>query len=148
LINSIEYSVAYLDIDNFKAYNDVYGFENGDLVIKLLADILKNHITDEQFIGHVGGDDFVVILNDVVTKEYFEDIVNHFELEALNLYHQVDVKKGYITTENRHGVIEEFPLITLTSVVVNSQMRTFENVYELTEMLARLKKMAKQSKAV
>ena len=60
--NTTKYSVAYLDIDNFKAYNDVYGFENGDLVIKLLADILRNSISEEQFIGHIGGDDFVVII--------------------------------------------------------------------------------------
>ena len=72
--NTSKYSVAYLDIDNFKAYNDVYGFEHGDLVIKLLADILRNNFSNEQFIGHIGGDDFTVIINDIVWEDFFTSI--------------------------------------------------------------------------
>jgi len=140
-----KYSVAYFDIDNFKAYNDVYGFENGDLVIKLLADILCKYFSDEQFVGHIGGDDFVVIVYDLVTVEYFKDIIEQFEFEVLDFYNLIDIQNGYITTANRHGQIEQFPLITLTSVVVNNQTHTFNNVFELTEMLARLKKTAKQN---
>ncbi len=139
------YSVAYFDIDNFKAYNDVYGFENGDLVIKLLADILKQHISDEQFIGHVGGDDFIVIVYDHVTAEYFKDIAEQFELEVLDFYNLKDIQNGYITTTNRRGEVEQFPLVTLTSVVVGNETRTFKNIFELTEMLAGLKKAAKQN---
>ncbi len=139
------YSVAYFDIDNFKAYNDVYGFENGDLIIKLLADILKHYVPNEQFVGHIGGDDFVVILNYHVKEDHFEDIVRQFELEVLSLYSQTDIENGYITTTNRHGEVEKFQLITLTSVVVNNKARTFKNVFELTEMLAELKKIAKQN---
>ncbi|KUO74466.1 MAG: diguanylate cyclase [Clostridia bacterium BRH_c25] len=139
-----KYSVAYLDIDNFKAYNDVYGFENGDFVIKLLADILKHNVSEEQFVGHIGGDDFVVILNDHVTEAYFKDIEKQFELEVLTFYNQTDVQNGYITAANRHGEVERFPLITLTSVVVNNQTQTVKDVFELTELLARLKKIAKQ----
>lgn len=142
-----KYSVAYLDIDNFKAYNDVYGFENGDLVIKLLADILRRYVSYEQFIGHIGGDDFVVILNDYVTNDYFKEIIKQFENEALTFYNKTDIENGYITTANRHGKMEEFPLITLTSVVINNKTRTFKNVFELTETLAELKKIAKQNKS-
>jgi len=66
------YSAAYLDIDNFKAYNDVYGFANGDLIIKLLADILREFLAKETFIGHVGGDNFVVIIEKHVKENYFK----------------------------------------------------------------------------
>lgn len=142
---TVSYSVAYFDIDNFKAYNDVYGFENGDLVIKLLADILKQHISDEQFIGHIGGDDFIVIVYDHVTSEYFKDIVEQFELEVLDFYNLKDIQNGYITTTNRRGEVEQFPLVTLTSVAVGNETKTFKNVFELTEMLAVLKKAAKQN---
>lgn len=141
-----KYSVAYLDIDNFKAYNDIYGFENGDLVITLLADILKHHIPNEQFIGHIGGDDFVVILNEFLTEDYFTKIVNKFEFDVLDLYNKADIENGFISTTNRHGIIEIFPLITLTTVVVNNQKKTYNNIFELTKELAYLKKVAKQNK--
>ena len=141
--NTTKFSVAYLDIDNFKAYNDIYGFENGDLVIKLLADILRKSISKEQFIGHIGGDDFVVIIKDHITEDYLKDIVEQFELEVLSFYNQTDIQNGYITTTNRHGEKEQFPLITLTCVVVNNQTQIYKNVFQLTEMLAVLKKREK-----
>ncbi|WP_076850062.1 GGDEF domain-containing protein [Rubeoparvulum massiliense] len=139
-----KYSVAYLDINNFKAYNDVYGFENGDLVIRLVADTLRENITGGTFIGHIGGDDFVIILHDHVNEGYFVDMVKQFEYRALNFYSPSDIQKGYIITANRQGEMEKFPLMKLTCVVVNNQIDDFENVIELTEKLARLKKIAKQ----
>ena len=141
---SIEYSVAYFDIETFKAYNDVYGFEKGDLVIKLLAEILKNSLSADGFVGHVGGDDFVVILKGIVTAEYFHDIKKIFEHEVLELYNAEDIKNGYITTSNRHGVVEKYSLITLTVVAVNNKSGSFKNVFEVTETLAGLKRKAKQ----
>jgi EAL domain-containing protein (putative c-di-GMP-specific phosphodiesterase class I)/GGDEF domain-containing protein/CBS domain-containing protein len=141
-----QYSVAYLDIDNFKAYNDVYGFENGDLVIKLLADILRSNVPESQFIGHIGGDDFVVILDNYVTEYYFKDLIRQFELEVLTLYNLVDIQNGFITTTNRHGEVDQFPLITLTAVVANNETQGFKDVFDLTETLAGLKKVGKQSK--
>lgn len=140
------YSVAYLDIDNFKAYNDVYGFENGDMVIKLLADIIKNHIPGNQFVGHVGGDDFVVILDYHIEQGFFRGIANQFEKEVLSFYNAEDIQMGYISARNRRGIVERFPLTTLTSVVVNNKARVFMNVFELTELLAGLKKAAKHGK--
>jgi diguanylate cyclase (GGDEF)-like protein len=138
------YSVAYLDIDNFKAYNDVYGFKNGDMVIKLLADILRSNVPENQFVGHIGGDDFIVIMNSHITDFYFKDLIWHFEHEVLALYNEQDIKNGYISTTNRHGEVEQFPLITLTVVVTNNKTRNFRDVFELTETLAALKKVGKQ----
>jgi len=143
--NGSPYSVAYIDIDNFKAYNDVYGFENGDLVIKLLADILRFNISETHFVGHIGGDDFVVVFNNHVTDYYFKDVKRQFELEVLAFYNQKDIENGFITTTNRRGEIERFPLIALTVVVANNAMRDYRDVFELTELLAGLKKAGKQS---
>jgi diguanylate cyclase (GGDEF)-like protein len=142
--NDGQYSVAYLDINNFKSYNDVYGFENGDLVLKLLADILRSNISEREFIGHIGGDDFVVIFSNHVIDLYFEDLIRQFELEVLALYNQKDIENGFIISSNRHGEMEKFPLITLTAVVVNNKERNFKNMFELTETLAALKKTRKQ----
>lgn len=143
-----KYSVAYFDIDNFKAYNDNYGFERGDLVIKLLADILRNEISYGQFIGHVGGDDFVVIIEDHITEEYFKNIVKQFESEVLAFYDDIDIKNGYIITTNRHSEIEQFPLITLTTVVINNGTQTFRSAYEISTELARLKLSTKNKKSI
>lgn len=140
------YSISYIDIDNFKAYNDVYGFENGDLIIQLLATILKNTIPKEHFIGHIGGDDFVVIVYGLVSEDYFEPIINQFEQSAVQFYNQSDIQNGYITTVNRRGVTEQYPLLTVTSVVINNQSHKFHDVFELTELLAKLKRAAKQKK--
>ena len=97
--------------------------------------------------GHIGGDDFVVVLNEHAEVDYFAEITRKFETEVLNLYNRSDLEKGYITTANRHGVVEKFPIITLTTVVTNNQMQAYKNQFELTKELAYLKKLAKQKKA-
>lgn len=144
LLNYSEYSIAYLDIDNFKAYNDVYGFERGDKVIKLLSDILKKNINDFHFIGHIGGDDFVVMVDKCVYGDYFTHIIKEFERDVLNYYNSTDIENGYIITANRRGEIEKFPLITLTCVVLNNDLYEFTDIDDFTEELANLKKSAKQ----
>jgi len=141
------YSVAYIDIDNFKAYNDVYGFEKGDLVIKLLADKLLSALPESEFLGHIGGDDFLVILSDHTDESFFHDLINNFEHEVLTLYDQTAVERGCISTCNRKGEIEEFPLMSITVVAINNNGRNFTDRFELTEELAALKKKAKDSKS-
>lgn len=141
--NNSSYSVAYLDIDNFKAYNDVYGFENGDLVLKLLSNVILRNISKEEFVGHVGGDDFVIIVNDHVETDFFYNIITEFETEVLKFYNQQDIDNGYITAMNRRSVVEKFPLITLTVVAVSNTTHRFRDVFDLTETLACLKKQSK-----
>lgn len=141
-----KFTIAYMDIDNFKAYNDVYGFENGDMIIKLLADIMRRNLSDEQFIGHVGGDDFIVIINSINDSKYFSKIVNDFEKEVLSFYNKEDLLKGCITAPNRSGIIECFPIITLTCVCVNNENRKYFNSFEISEELATLKKIEKNRK--
>ena len=143
ILNGRDYSVTYLDIDNFKAYNDVYGFENGDLVLKLLSCILLRNVHKNEFVGHVGGDDFVIINDEHVEEEFFQQIKTQFETEVLEFYNQEDIEKGYIVTTNRRNMIERFPLITLTVVSVNNKEHQFKDMFELTENLAGLKKRRK-----
>lgn len=145
--NSRKFSTAYLDIDNFKAYNDIYGFESGDLVIKLLADILKNGVPCDQFIGHVGGDDFIVIVEDYITEDYFKNIIKQFEMDVLAFYNETDMNNGYIIATNRHGMVEKFPLITLTVVVVNNRSQIYNSALEISAALAGLKIKAKKRKS-
>lgn len=138
------YSIIYIDIDNFKAYNDVYGFENGDNIIKLLATIITARTPANQFVGHVGGDDFVIILEGCQSVTICEDIIRDFERDALKYYNQHDIKNGYIITENRHGAVEKFPLLSLSIAGISNKKAKFRNMYELTQELAKIKKKSKQ----
>ena len=138
------YSIIYIDIDNFKAYNDVYGFENGDIIIKLLANIITAHAPENQFVGHIGGDDFVVILENCQNTDICNKIIRDFEKKALTYYSQQDIDNGYIIAENRHGVVEKFPLLSLSIAGISNKKSKFMNMYELTEKLAKMKKKSKQ----
>jgi diguanylate cyclase (GGDEF)-like protein len=146
--NQLNYSVAYIDIDNFKAYNDVYGFENGDLVLKLLANALEINLPQDNFIGHIGGDDFVVIVQEHIEADYFIMIKHMFEQEVKSLYHPTDIQNGYIIATSRRGEIEKFPLITLTIVVISNKEDKYPNSFELTRILAKMKRDAKQGKGI
>ncbi len=139
-----QYCVIYIDIDNFKAYNDVYGFENGDRIIKLLADTILTYLPKEQFVGHIGGDDFVVILNNYEGAGLCGLIIDAFSKKGLQYYNAQDIANGYITAENRRGKIEKFPLISLSIAGISNKTRHYSGVNELTEELARLKKKSKQ----
>lgn len=136
--------ILYLDIDNFKAYNDVYGFENGDRIIKCLAQILKKTIgSDDDFIGHIGGDDFVAIVHSDDIEPICKKIIQDFDSSIIEFYNRHDLEKGYITTKNRHGTEEDFPLLSLSVVAVLSNK--YNTLSEMTVEMAKLKKICKQS---
>ncbi|MFA0815583.1 MAG: GGDEF domain-containing protein [Anaerofustis sp.] len=139
------YTAAYFDIRHFKAYNDVYGFENGDLIIKLLADSMKSNLEEDVFVGHIGGDDFIAIVPYHVEDEYFSNVVNAFEREAMRYYSEEDCRKGYIISKNRNNKLQKFSLATLTCVSINNKEICFRNRFELTEALAKKKKIARSS---
>ncbi|MBW7572186.1 GGDEF domain-containing protein [Caproiciproducens faecalis] len=138
------YSVIYFDIDNFKAYNDVYGFENGDAIIKLLAKTIVCHVPVKQFAGHVGGDDFVAVLDNFSGIDLCINIIHDFDKNVLQYYNPRDIANGYILAENRRGEPEKFPLISLSVAGVSNRTRSFSTMQELTEELARVKKKTKQ----
>lgn len=146
LENGRPFSVGYVDIDYFKAYNDAYGFENGNTVIKMLADILKKYIPKTDFVGHIGGDDFVIVFDGHISENYFQKISHVFEKRVLNCYNLVDRERGYITSEDRSGEMKNFPLLSITTVQINDQTQAFTNTFELSETLAKLKTQAKNHK--
>ena len=135
-----EFSVLYIDIDNFKAYNDIYGIENGDNVIKTLANILMKYKTESNFIGHVGGDDFIMILENYNWKTIAGNIIKDFNNEAPMMYNEKDRKAGFIVSTNRHGVLEEFPLASITIALTTNETKNFTSGVAVSEELAKLKK--------
>ncbi len=138
--------IMYFDLDNFKAYNDTYGFENGDRIIMLTANIIKeclNSNSCEKFIGHIGGDDFVAIatLDDI--EKTCNDIIQVFNNRVKNYYTEADKNNGYIMATNRHGTIEKFPIISLSIAVVDNKKHKFGSPVEVSRQLSILKKKCK-----
>lgn len=148
LLRKETFQVLYLDLDNFKAYNDVYGFLKGDEIIKLTARVItKNMHTIEEadvFVGHIGGDDFVAITDESVDYDKIcQNIIGEFDKEVVKYFNEEDVERGYIEVSNRKGVIEQFPLTSISIGVVVADKKRFSNILEIGEVGAQVKHMAK-----
>lgn len=145
--NPEPYAVLYFDLDNFKAYNDVYGFERGDKVICSTASIIQQELagyaSKDYFLGHIGGDDFIAIIRNADATKLCEQIITHFSRHIADYYNHEDCAKGYICTKNRHGLPENFPLMSLSIAVVTGKQQHYTNVLEIAETASRLKKQCK-----
>ncbi len=137
------HTILYVDLDNFKAYNDTYGFANGDKVIQFVADLLKELVPLNNFIGHIGGDDFVVILDTYDCAELAGTFIRRFNEGIRAFYHETDLEKGYIYSKNRKGEEEQFPIMSVSVAGVNTRNRLFKDIQELTEYASSLKKLCK-----
>ena len=141
------FAMIYIDLDNFKAYNDIYGFLKGDQIIKFTAKtILKNVHTDEyedSFVGHIGGDDFVAIVSETDYEKICQNIIADFDTNILKYFTDEDVERGYLEVENRKGIMEQFPLTSISIGVVEVEENRFANVLEIGEAGASVKHLAK-----
>ena len=142
-----EFAVLYFDLDNFKAYNDTYGFLAGDEIIKQTAKTILGNINSEEtsrnFVGHIGGDDFVAIINDMEYEEICQSIILEFDNVILDYYTAEDKKRGYLKVPNRKGIIEEIPLVSISIGIVEVDKGRFNNVLEIGEVGAQVKHLAK-----
>ncbi|RKX22752.1 MAG: hypothetical protein DRP51_01860 [Candidatus Zixiibacteriota bacterium] len=147
LINlGVSFSVCYADIDDFKPYNDYYGYYYGDRVIKLTARIIRDGVFDlcrEGFVGHIGGDDYLFILPPEKVKPVCESIIKVFDTLIQYRYSEEDRIRGTITTKNRRGEIETFSILSISIAVINCRPGEFQHLGELSNMLADLKKYSK-----
>ena len=145
--NKEEFSVLYLDLDNFKAYNDVYGFLKGDEIIKFTADTIirciHSQISEGSFVGHIGGDDFIAIVPILNCEELCKNIIANFDAEVTKFFTEEDSEKGYIEVAHRKGVIEQFPLTSISIGVVEADKGRFANMLEIGEVGAQVKHLAK-----
>lgn len=141
------YAVLYLDLDNFKAFNDAYGFLKGDEVIKFVAHIINKNVKElgnhDDFVGHIGGDDFISITTpdkcDVICKA----IINQFDSTISLFYSSEDRRCGYIVTVDRSNQEIKYPIMTLSIAVVSNDKRYIENHWQVAEVAAEMKKYAK-----
>lgn len=148
ILKDIPFALLYIDLANFKSYNDYYGFQKGDEVIKHTAKILvysvKEYDADKSFVGHIGGDDFVVITTPEHYKEISEKIIQQFDATIKNFYNPEDIKRGYIQTEDRQGNLQNFPIMTISIVAISSLVRKIVHYGEISQIVAELKKYAKK----
>ena len=140
------WAVIYADLDNFKAYNDVYGFPRGDEAIRLLAATIAQAVhvmgDDTDFIGHIGGDDFIVVTRTQRAEAIARAIAGQFDRDVPGLYDAGDRERGWIDANDRRGQAMRYPLMSLSLAVVrsSSQIRSYQ---QIGEVAAELKKFAK-----
>lgn len=141
-----QFAVCYADLDNFKAFNDYYGYYYGDRIIQLTARIIKDVVFDlcrEGFVGHIGGDDFIFVIPADMVSAICENIIRTFDTLIPYRYHADDRERGFISTANRRGKTEKYSLMTISIAVVVNKGRIFKHIGEMSHMLADLKTYTK-----
>jgi GGDEF domain-containing protein len=138
------YCIIYIDIDNFKAYNDAYGFENGDLILKFVADTIRGSAANGEFVGHIGGDDFIVICDYHDGSEICREIIRKFAAGINSFYRDIDLENGFIISTNRHGVVDSFPIASLSIAGISNKSGENLHISAFSKSIAQLKKKCKK----
>jgi len=145
---SNDFAVLYADLDDFKAYNDHYGFMRGDEAIRatgrLLTDALARHRTSPSFAGHIGGDDFVLVTSAQMAEELAQDVVLNFDVMAPSLYDEDDRQRGFVEVPYRRGVLHHYPFLSISIGVANSAMRPIRSQWEASAVATEMKAVAKR----
>ncbi len=143
-----KFAVLYIDIDNFKALNDYYGFGEGDNVIKETARILIDSIqkkgTARDFVGHIGGDDFVIIATPEKAEVIAKKILADFDKVAPTFFEEEDRLKGYIETKGRDNQIHKFGFITVSIGIITNTKQNFTHTAQINSVGAEMKSLAKK----
>ncbi|MFH1888714.1 MAG: diguanylate cyclase [Candidatus Omnitrophota bacterium] len=141
------FSFHYMDIDNFKTYNDKYGYLRGDEVIletsRIISRNAKSIGNKQDFVGHIGGDDFVLITTPDKAEPIAKDVIREFDAMAPGRYSEEDRKSGFIRSSDRSGKVMDMPLMSLSVAIVNNPLGQTLNLFELMDTTAELKKYLK-----
>lgn len=173
IISGGKYSVCYLDINNFKSFNDLYGYDKGDDALRQTARIIalaarqgrpaqaaggglsevaqtaRKHDAGrpdrscQPFIGHVGGDDFIVILNPEYENDFARECIREFDRIIPTYYAPEDIRRGYVQVKNRKGRNEKFPLMAISIAAVTNLNKKYSSPAEIAQVAAEVKKFLK-----
>jgi diguanylate cyclase (GGDEF)-like protein len=150
LHNNAAFAIAYADLDYFKPFNDKYGFSRGDEVIKftgrIILNIVKNSQPQGSFIGHIGGDDFIFMMDTEFIEKTAREIIDSFDRLIPTFYDDDDRQSGFITSIDRQGKTREFPMMGISIGITGTQCKAFSHYGELTEVASEMKKYAKEIK--
>jgi len=140
--------VIYADLDNFKAFNDKYGFARGDAVIQFTASVLKKAVKtsdcDDAFIGHIGGDDFVLLIPSETSNDVADAIKSRFDQGIIAFYNSEDAQAQCVRTSDRQGRPKTFPLMSISMAGVDLANRRFSQYIQVNDACAEMKKKAKE----
>lgn len=141
------FAVGFVDLDKFKIYNDKYGFEHGDEIIRALARILIDATQQccgpQAFVGHIGGDDFVFICEDAKADDICQKTIEAFDKLSPSFYSDEDCKTGFITGTDRQGNTIKAGLVSVSIGIVSNVHHKITHVAQIGEIGAELKKLAK-----
>jgi diguanylate cyclase (GGDEF)-like protein len=140
------FAVCYADLDNFKEFNDRYGYNRGDGVIGILSRILRDVVrayAPTGFVGHIGGDDFIFNVPHAVMESCCEEVLSIFDELVWLQYSEEDREKGCFQARDRRGIVHEIPLMTLSIGVVTNRNRTFSHTGRVSELATEMKEYAK-----
>ncbi|WP_146551140.1 GGDEF domain-containing protein [Rummeliibacillus sp. SL167] len=141
------YSIMYFDLDHFKAYNDLYGFNKGDKVLLHLTEILKKNVQQlGYFLGHIGGDDFMAILPHYEVDDICSQIINDFDTTILNFYNPKHLLDPHFQIKGRSEDMEPFTIISLSIAVLTNKKKNYEKVENISDAVASVKRKCKQIK--
>jgi diguanylate cyclase (GGDEF)-like protein len=139
-----EFVACYADLNDFKPYNDLYGYWRGDEMIRLVARTLVSHCDPRRdFVGHVGGDDFVVLFQSDDWLDRCERVLSSFNAAALSLFDADALERGGIEAEDRHGVTRFFKCTTLSIGAVPIRPGRFARAEQVASAAAAAKHKAK-----
>ncbi len=126
VLKDTPFILFYIDVNNFKAYNDYYGFAKGDKIIKhtaeILTEVIKNFGEKDNFVGHIGGDDFVINSSSKDYKNIAEKIIEKYDSTIKSFYDEKDIEKGFIKVTDRDGELKEFPIMGISIVAIPSSI--------------------------
>jgi PleD family two-component response regulator len=144
------YAFLYIDIDNFKAFNDYFGYQKGDEIISYIAGVLTKSVeklgSKQDFVGHIGGDDFVLVTDPSRGQFMSKHIIEEFDKGAMFLLGEEDVKRGYFEVRNRQGDIARVSLMSITIALVVSTENKIDHFAEINDIASELKKYGKNVK--
>jgi diguanylate cyclase (GGDEF)-like protein len=142
------FAVLYCDLDNFKTYNDQKGFVRGDRLIQSTAKIIQDAVVGsdgiEGFVGHVGGDDFVAIVDPELAEDVARSICDRFDACRIGFYEPEDLERGYVRMEDRKGVMQDIPLVGVSVGIASSTRRAFAHYGEAVAVATEMKQFAKR----
>ena len=142
------FALVHGDLDNFKAFNDHYGFMRGDEVIRLCAQCFHEGAEalgiEDVFVGHIGGDDFVAMIPPEISESFCKEVIERFDDGILDLYDTADALRGYIEVIDRRGERYAFPVVSLSMGVASTDMRDITTQWEASAIAVEMKEFAKK----
>jgi diguanylate cyclase (GGDEF)-like protein len=149
ITHRLDFALMYLDLDSFKAYSDRYGFVKGDEALRttgqLIRDTAKLVGGTLTFVGHIGGDDFVVVTTPELAGPIAEEIIRRFDVLAPSLYEPEDAARGYVEAEDRQGNRQRFPLVSISIGIATTTSRRFAHRAEAVQVATELKNYTKRT---